>query len=671
VLSDDTLENAGAAPGLTCGDQRATLRGTDGADRLVGTPRRDVIQAGAGDDLVDGRGGGDLICGGPGDDMLRGGASVDALRGDAGNDLLQGDTEDDVLLGGPGDDRAEGGDGYDVAYGASGRDACVGNERSFTCEAEEAGSDLRLPTEPPRAIPCDYLASSRGDDGAPGSVLRPFRTAEHLVNTLKPGEIGCLAPGEVFEEPDQEIFVRARGRPGAPIILQSQPGGPEATIRGRIYVCKDAPRVKCSPLVDVEGAHDVVFRRLVLDGRNELRRRQGLSGGVDGLPSPTVDGDRVLFDEVRVTNHSTGPCFIVGSVLGYGTTFGTEIRRSRIFGCGRTARILQPAMLDQALSIEGARRTWIHDNLIHDNADNGVYFYSDAQDSLVEHNVIDRNGRGLRFDGGTDFQGRPVHPDGNRIRRNVISNSRLNYPEQEHWQVEGQGTGDPQPWGNTVTGNCLFHPRGRNFEPPAGGQAFSGNERSNVIAARGPGFVDRRDFRLRGGRGQCPRDFGPRSLRAATQPAPRFGRTVGIAPAGGRRPVIRRRGTRAADRFLPLIAAAQIPATGSVVDATSSAVRLRYSTPGRTVQTAFVSGGAFGLRQAGGRRGFTELTLQGDYVGASAVAAQDEKPSRKKLRKVAWKGKCSSCRVKGKWASASRFRSTFTIEDRRTGTLVR
>lgn len=88
------------APGRRC-----TIRGTSGDDVLVGTPRADVICAGAGDDHVSGLGGDDVLIGGDGDDVLLGGP---------GHDLLQGGWGDDVLDNGPDSGRAEGGQGDDV-----------------------------------------------------------------------------------------------------------------------------------------------------------------------------------------------------------------------------------------------------------------------------------------------------------------------------------------------------------------------------------------------------------------------------------------------------------------------------------------------------------------------------------------------------------------------------
>lgn len=74
-----------------------TLRGGDGADRLIG---------GAGDDTLMGLGGNDTLSGLDGDDSLVGGTGNDSLLGGAGDDRLVGGRGDDTIHGGPGFDRA-------------------------------------------------------------------------------------------------------------------------------------------------------------------------------------------------------------------------------------------------------------------------------------------------------------------------------------------------------------------------------------------------------------------------------------------------------------------------------------------------------------------------------------------------------------------------------------
>ena len=114
------------APGRAC-----TIRGTDGPDDLAGTPRADVICAGAGDDRVSGLGGDDVLVGGEGDDTLLGGDGHDLLQGGWGSDVLDGGADSGRSEGGQGADRfvtgaapdgahqLVGGPGHDVVdYGA-------------------------------------------------------------------------------------------------------------------------------------------------------------------------------------------------------------------------------------------------------------------------------------------------------------------------------------------------------------------------------------------------------------------------------------------------------------------------------------------------------------------------------------------------------------------------
>jgi uncharacterized delta-60 repeat protein len=79
----------GGDSGARCLEKKATIVGTRNGERLMGTPRRDVITAGAGNDVVLGRGGNDLICGGRGNDRLIGGGGRDRLLRGAGRNHLQ------------------------------------------------------------------------------------------------------------------------------------------------------------------------------------------------------------------------------------------------------------------------------------------------------------------------------------------------------------------------------------------------------------------------------------------------------------------------------------------------------------------------------------------------------------------------------------------------------
>ena len=87
-----------AAP--RCFGKAATIVGTSGRDRLIGTSRRDVIVGRGGDDRLDGRDGNDLLCGGGGSDFLIGGNGRDRLDGGGAPDAIKPGAGDDFIDGG-------------------------------------------------------------------------------------------------------------------------------------------------------------------------------------------------------------------------------------------------------------------------------------------------------------------------------------------------------------------------------------------------------------------------------------------------------------------------------------------------------------------------------------------------------------------------------------------
>lgn len=302
---------------------------------------------------------------------------------------------------------------------------------------------------PAVAAGCDRYASPHGDRHARGTFDDPLRSVGRLVRALDPGEVGCLRAGTY----DEDVSIARGGRQGRPITLTSAPGS-RATLRGRL---------------SVEGsATDVVVRGLWLDGRN---RRQ--------LPSPTVNGKRILFEGNDVTNRSSAICFILGT-RGYGRAQSVTLRRNRVHHCGR----LPATNHDHGIYVSWAVDTAITGNWIHDNADRGVQLYADAQRTRIVGNVIDGNGVGVIISG--DFG---VASNDTLVTRNVIANSRVRANVESYWPPR-----NPLGRNNVVRGNCVYG-TDPNIDLIMGG--FSAY--SNVIAA--PVYVNRArgDLRLRGG----------------------------------------------------------------------------------------------------------------------------------------------------------------------------
>jgi uncharacterized delta-60 repeat protein len=127
-----------------CAGKRATIFGTERAEKLTGTKKADVIVGLGGNDTIRGGAGNDLICAGTGNDRtdagagndrvygqngkdkLAGGPGNDRLDGGAGNDRVSGQNGKDKLAGGPGNDRLDGGAGNDRLSGQGGNDKLLG-----------------------------------------------------------------------------------------------------------------------------------------------------------------------------------------------------------------------------------------------------------------------------------------------------------------------------------------------------------------------------------------------------------------------------------------------------------------------------------------------------------------------------------------------------------------
>ena len=106
----------------TCEGVPATIVGTEGNDRINGTPGDDVIVGLGGRDRIAGGAGNDLICGGEGIDIIKGQRGRDRIFGGPGKDRVFGNSGRDVVDGGPGRDKVFGGGGLDTITGGPGND---------------------------------------------------------------------------------------------------------------------------------------------------------------------------------------------------------------------------------------------------------------------------------------------------------------------------------------------------------------------------------------------------------------------------------------------------------------------------------------------------------------------------------------------------------------------
>src|SRR5438067_1734248 len=101
---------------------------------------------------------------------------------------------------------------------------CAARTRLMTCLV--VSLPLLLGVAPASAqAACTRFASTSGSDSSSGSVKRPYRTAQKLVDSLSGGQAGCLRAGTYV---GNVTFTRS-GAADAPITVTSYPGE-QATI---------------------------------------------------------------------------------------------------------------------------------------------------------------------------------------------------------------------------------------------------------------------------------------------------------------------------------------------------------------------------------------------------------------------------------------------------------
>lgn len=283
----------------------------------------------------------------------------------------------------------------------------------------------------PAPAGCALFAAASGTDTAPGSFRSPMRSAQHLVDSLRPGQTGCLEAG-VYPG---YLRVTHGGRPGAPIVIQSIPGA-AVTLRGRVWVRSGSDHVTITG-VHIEGVR--------------CRGR-----GCPNTPTVAINGDSVTLSHDDITNHHSTICLAIGSDA-WGVAHDTVIVADVIHGCGR----LPATNLEHGVYVADSVGAVLSSNYIFGNADRGLQIYPHAVDTLVVGNVIDDNGEGVLI-GGTGS-----NPSiGSLVEHNLITGSRRGA------NVESWFPDRPSPRrANRVIDNCLY---GGQTAPELGGIVLSG-----------------------------------------------------------------------------------------------------------------------------------------------------------------------------------------------------
>jgi hypothetical protein len=341
--------------------------------------------------------------------------------------------------------------------------------------AVAASAALDAPSVKPRAmktssaalrsgVRCDRFAAPWGEDRSRGTKKKPFRTAQRLADSLRPGKTGCLRGG-VYDETDEGFVLRLEhgGTEKRRLTIRGFPGE-SARLVGIVQVVSRADYVTLAHLA-IEGTGD----------HNTVK--------IYGADTVVRDND--------ITNASRGEsCMIIGSDSGDGQAVRTSIRHNRFHECGSSANDNK----DHAIYVDNAVDGRIVGNVFWGTSGYSIHLYPSAVRMRVARNIIDGGPPSVR--GGVLLAGDSSHASSdNVIEFNVIAYAET-YNVTSDWEG-GTGTG------NIVRSNCVWQGKDGNINSSSGGFTAS----SNTVAP--PRFVDRarHDYRLKRG-SRCRRVIG-------------------------------------------------------------------------------------------------------------------------------------------------------------------
>jgi hypothetical protein len=249
---------------------------------------------------------------------------------------------------------------------------------------------------PAASSTCDKFASPRGSDTNPGTAAAPFATAKHLFEELAAGETGCLASGQTFA--GFTLYAgNTHGAEGKPVTLTST--NPED------------PAIIDSRIVTEKGTNWLTFTHLALEAD---------ALGDEEDPSPTVGSAHTTWTYDDISGGDIDICLITNPVGDtYGTAEYTLLEHDRVHDCGHplTHEELEcqvvskpPVCSTENVDVyEGRLNGWHAHGLYNMGQYTTVrnsYFYHNSglgillragTGAVIEHNVIDGNGRGVEF----------------------------------------------------------------------------------------------------------------------------------------------------------------------------------------------------------------------------------------------------------------------------------
>lgn len=297
---------------------------------------------------------------------------------------------------------------------------------------------------------CSLYASANGSDSNSGSASAPFATAKHLLEKLTAGQTGCLASGQTFAA--FTLYAgNTHGAEGEPVTLTSTNPEEPATIAGRVVTETGANWLSFTHLNFIYGA-DTLYPAIGIGSAHTTWTYDNVSGG----------SLNICFE----TNYVGDP---------YGGGEYTLIEHDRVYACGHP--VTKAELEAQANDVfEGRENGWHTHGLYNEGLRTTVknsYFYGasgigiflrSGADAVIEHNVIDGNGRGVEF--GNEA------PETNVVAWNIVTNSASPCGKEvssayhcDSFGVQSTGEADEVGTGNVFSNNDVYGNEGGNIGP--------------------------------------------------------------------------------------------------------------------------------------------------------------------------------------------------------------
>jgi hypothetical protein len=270
---------------------------------------------------------------------------------------------------------------------ATGAACASGNRADTPTAAPAAAAASKLPARLPPSRGRAFYVSRAGDDSNPGTRARPWRTVQHALNRLTSGQRALVRRGTYT----QDLVVRRRGKPRAPITIAAYPGE-------RVVLRAASTSGDTYPLRITSGAAYVRVGGFVIElARGTSSTNVYFEGSANHIE---LSGNEVRFSQDQ-------------GIFAEATTRNLQILANRIHDNGRGH--VSGQHQSHGIYIEGKNHL-IANNVIHGHPFGfGIQIYPENQGTIVVSNTVVGSGHSGIVVGGDEGVGNIT------IRNNILA----------------------------------------------------------------------------------------------------------------------------------------------------------------------------------------------------------------------------------------------------------